>query len=102
MPSAAIVGAGPGLGLEIARVFGTQGFSVALVARTQSKLDQLAQTLTSEGIQAHGFAADITNRASLAAAFAEHQGRIRRRRRLRVLAGRPRPRHDRRARRGAR
>ena len=70
MPSIAIVGAGPGLGLEIARVFGTQGFSVALVARTQSKLDQLAQTLTSEGIQAHGFAADITNRASLAAAFA--------------------------------
>jgi NAD(P)-dependent dehydrogenase (short-subunit alcohol dehydrogenase family) len=43
---------------------------VALVARTQSTLDELAQTLTSEGIGARGFAADITDAASLAAAFA--------------------------------
>jgi NADP-dependent 3-hydroxy acid dehydrogenase YdfG len=70
MPVIAIVGAGPGLGLEIARVFGMQRFSVALVARTQSTLDELAQTLTSEGIEAHGFAADITDGASIAAAFA--------------------------------
>lgn len=34
MPTVAIVGAGSGLGLSIAKVFGRNGFSVALVART--------------------------------------------------------------------
>ena len=42
MPLIAIIGAGPGLGLEIARAFGRKGFDVALVARDQSKLDVLA------------------------------------------------------------
>ena len=71
MPTAAIVGAGPGLGLEIARVFGIHGFSVALVARTQSKLDELAQMLSTEGIDASGFAANITDPVSLATAFSD-------------------------------
>jgi NAD(P)-dependent dehydrogenase (short-subunit alcohol dehydrogenase family) len=69
MPTLAIVGAGPGLGLEIARVFGAQGFSVALLARTQSRLDELATTLGGEGITAAGFAADLTDEASLVRAF---------------------------------
>lgn len=60
MPLITIIGAGPGLGLEIARAFGRRGFDVALVARTQAKLDALAQTLAGEGINAHGFAADIS------------------------------------------
>lgn len=38
MPVIAIVGAGPGLGLAIARAFGTQGFNVALVSRSPKKL----------------------------------------------------------------
>lgn len=70
MPTIAVVGAGPGLGLEIARVFGTRGFSVALVSRTQSRLDELAATLSTEGVEAAGFAADITDEASLIATFA--------------------------------
>jgi short-subunit dehydrogenase len=60
MPLITIVGAGPGLGLEIARAFGRRGFDVALVARTQTKLDSLVQTLAGEGITAHGFTADIS------------------------------------------
>lgn len=70
MPTLAIVGAGPGLGLEIARVFGKQGFSVALVARTPAKVDDLASILVTEGIDAAGFAADLTDSAALVAAFA--------------------------------
>jgi NAD(P)-dependent dehydrogenase (short-subunit alcohol dehydrogenase family) len=70
MPTIAIVGAGPGLGLEIARVFGNQGFAVALLARSQSKLDGLASTLGAEDIEAAGFAADITDPNSLASGFA--------------------------------
>lgn len=69
MPTIAIVGAGPGLGLSIAKAFGSHGFSVALVSRTQEKLDQLADELTSTGIEAAGFAADVMDPASVAAAF---------------------------------
>lgn len=70
MPTIAIVGAGPGLGMSIARVFGARGFSVALVSRTQSRLDDLSAALASEGIQAQGFAADIMDRDALTAALA--------------------------------
>ena len=70
MPVIAIVGAGPGLGLEIARVFGKEGFAVALISRTQAKLDELAATLGSEGIEARGFAGDVTDPDSIAGALA--------------------------------
>lgn len=60
MPLITIIGAGPGLGLEIARAFGQKGFDVALVARDQSKLDALAEVLGSEGIHARGFTADVS------------------------------------------
>jgi NAD(P)-dependent dehydrogenase (short-subunit alcohol dehydrogenase family) len=69
MPTIAIVGAGPGLGLSIGKVFGRNGFSVALVSRTQEKLDRLAGDLADAGIDAAGFAADVMDRSSLAAAF---------------------------------
>ncbi len=79
MPTIAIVGAGPGMGLSIAKVFGRNGFSVALVSRTQNKLDRLAAELGEAGIDAAGFAADITHRPSLTAAFArinDRYGRV--------------------------
>src|SRR5215475_3954723 len=69
MPTIAIVGAGPGLGLSIAKVFARHGFSVALVSRTQEKVDHLAAELAGAGADAAGFAADVTDRPSLAAAF---------------------------------
>jgi NADP-dependent 3-hydroxy acid dehydrogenase YdfG len=79
MPTITIVGAGPGLGLSIAKAFGRNGYNVALVARTQEKLDSLAAQLGDLGIQAAGFAADVMDRPSLAAALEqvkEHYGRI--------------------------
>ena len=69
MPTIAIVGAGSGLGLSIAKVFGSHGFSVALVSRTQARLDALAAELTDPGIEAAGFAADVMDPASVTAAF---------------------------------
>jgi NAD(P)-dependent dehydrogenase (short-subunit alcohol dehydrogenase family) len=69
MPVIAIVGAGPGLGASIARVFGSHGFRVALVSRSQAKLDTIAAQLGAEGIEAAGFAADLLDRASLVSAF---------------------------------
>lgn len=71
MPVIAIVGAGPGLGLSIARRFGTEGFQVALISRTQEKLDALAAQLAEDGIEAAGFTADVTRPESLQAALTE-------------------------------
>ncbi|SHN15327.1 SDR family NAD(P)-dependent oxidoreductase [Cryptosporangium aurantiacum] len=70
MPTIAIVGAGPGLGLAIAQVFGRQGFGVALLSRSQEKLDGLVAQLGEAGIEAAGFAADVLDRPSLTAALA--------------------------------
>ena len=50
MPTIAIVGAGTGLGLSLARTFGAQGFSVALISRNEAKLDALVAELASDGI----------------------------------------------------
>ena len=77
--SIVIVGAGPNLGLAIARRFGREGFSVGLVSRTQSKLDDLAAQLEAEGVTAAGAAADIRDSAALSAAIgslAERLGEI--------------------------
>ena len=69
MPTIAIVGAGPGLGQSIARTFGAHGFSVALVARTQSTLDALVADLQQAGVEAAAFTADVMDPASVASAF---------------------------------
>ncbi len=79
MPTIAIIGAGKGLGIAAARRFGKEGYSVALIARNKGALDNLASTLTSEGITAQGFAGDARDTASLTAALnqaAEQLGTI--------------------------
>jgi len=68
-PSCIIVGAGPGLGLTIARRFATGGFDVALISRDQNKLDVICETLSSEGVCVQGFAGDAGNESSLQSAF---------------------------------
>ncbi|ANF94823.1 SDR family NAD(P)-dependent oxidoreductase [Paenibacillus bovis] len=65
----AIVGAGAGLGLSIARKFGQNGFRVALISRDQTKLDELAAQLAAENIEAVGFAADVFYKEQLEAAL---------------------------------
>jgi short-subunit dehydrogenase len=77
--SIVIVGAGPNLGLAIARRFGREGFAVGLVSRTQAKLDDLASQLESEGVTAAGAAADIRDSEALTAAIrslAERLGEV--------------------------
>ncbi len=54
MPVIAVVGAGPGLGLSIARRFGREGFAVALISRTPANLDRLAAELTAAGSRPPG------------------------------------------------
>jgi NADP-dependent 3-hydroxy acid dehydrogenase YdfG len=70
VPVIAIIGAGPGLGAAVARKFGREGFSVALISRDQSKLDALAADLTAAGVTASGYAADVREPSQLEDALA--------------------------------
>lgn len=65
MTTIAIIGAGKGLGLSVARRFGREGFSVALISRNQERVDALAATLAEEGITAAGFTANVREPESL-------------------------------------
>ena len=69
MTTLAIIGAGKGLGAAVARRFGREGFAVALISRHQGRLDALAAELEQDGVQARGFAADVRDPQSIAAAL---------------------------------
>lgn len=69
MPTIALVAAGTRLGLSLGRVFGHRGFDVALIARSERRLGELAAKLAEEGVQAAGFAADVTDRSALTGAL---------------------------------
>jgi short-subunit dehydrogenase len=63
----AVFGAGPGLGASVARRFGREGYRVALIARRQEPLAALAAELSSEGIRATVFTADLTRSGDIPA-----------------------------------
>jgi NAD(P)-dependent dehydrogenase (short-subunit alcohol dehydrogenase family) len=69
MTTLAIIGAGKGLGAAVARRFGREGFSVALISRHQGRLDALAAELEQDGVQAKGFTADVRDPDSIARAL---------------------------------
>ncbi|MCE5331614.1 MAG: SDR family NAD(P)-dependent oxidoreductase [Bacteroidales bacterium] len=69
MKTIVIVGAGPGLGLSIAKTFGKEGFRVALIARRKESLDQMIATLQSLEIESKGFIADVRDEQSIINAF---------------------------------
>ena len=76
MPVIAIIGAGPGLGAAVARRFGREGFSIALIARNQSKLDAMAAELTADGFTARAYSADVLTPVSLEAALARAEAEL--------------------------
>ena len=71
MPSIIIVGAGPGLGLSVARRFQNDGYAVAVIARRPSTvaavIDSLNETAPTQA--AIGFTADSTIEPDLLAAL---------------------------------
>ncbi|WP_425426507.1 SDR family NAD(P)-dependent oxidoreductase [Amycolatopsis australiensis] len=64
----AVLGVGPGLGLSIARRFGHEGFTTALVSRTDTRHADYRSSLT--GVTTHTYAADVTDEAQLTAVLA--------------------------------
>jgi NAD(P)-dependent dehydrogenase (short-subunit alcohol dehydrogenase family) len=64
-----LVGVSKGLGLSLARLFGSKGYRMALLDRRVSALETYPQTLARDGIEARSFAADASRPGSLARAI---------------------------------
>lgn len=60
-----IIGAGPGISLGAAKKFGSEGFTIALIARRKEALKQYEEQLTNEGIEAKGFQGDVSHEKGL-------------------------------------
>ena len=71
-----IVGAGPGIGLSVARRFAAAGGAVGLVARSEDRLARLSATLAGEGVTAEWAAADAADPASLQPALKSLAARL--------------------------
>lgn len=69
MSSIAVVGAGRGLGIAVARRFAKEGLAVALLSRSRDNVDALATELRAAGHTAAGFVADVRDPASLTTAL---------------------------------
>ena len=59
-----ITGASSGIGLELARLFAADKSNLVLVARSQDKLETLAQELRRQGVQVLVLPKDLTNPAA--------------------------------------
>lgn len=63
-PVVLVVGAGPGVSGSVSRFFGRQGYDVALVGLDEAVLQELGESLLSEGIDARWSAVDVTDAAA--------------------------------------
>jgi NAD(P)-dependent dehydrogenase (short-subunit alcohol dehydrogenase family) len=73
---AVVTGGGSGINLAIAQQFAAHGASVALIGRTQSKLDDAARSIDTKGARAAGFAADVRDYDALSAAVASARAKF--------------------------
>jgi len=76
--TALISGASSGLGAYFAEVLADAGAEVILAARRADKLESLAATIVDRGGRAHALAMDVTDGASVEAAFATLDGMVER------------------------
>lgn len=60
-----VCGHGPGISSAVARKFGKEGFQVALVSRSASKLEAGVRELADAGITAKAFACDLGDEAAV-------------------------------------
>jgi 3-oxoacyl-[acyl-carrier protein] reductase len=65
-----VTGASRGLGRDIARILAEEGADVALIARRQQNLQQVADELTSLGVRAFSISADLRQADEVQAAIA--------------------------------
>lgn len=74
--TAIITGVGPGLGAALARRFASEGFRVALVARTTDFLDELAREISDKGGTALAITADISRPDDVKAAVVQARAEL--------------------------
>jgi len=72
--TAIVIGAGPGIGLSVARRIGREGLSVGVVARARPAVASAVDALA--GAEAHGVAADATDEVALRGAIDEIADRL--------------------------
>ena len=68
-----VTGAGKGIGAVIAREFGKRGIQVAVSARTEKDIENIAQEIRAEGGEAFAVACDVTQPDAVANAVAQIQ-----------------------------
>ncbi|MBO0361040.1 3-ketoacyl-ACP reductase [Hymenobacter sp. BT186] len=71
--NALVTGAGKGIGRAVAIALAQEGANVALLARTESQLQEVAQEVQALGAKTVILTADITDRAAVEAAVAQAQ-----------------------------
>ncbi|WP_329091004.1 MULTISPECIES: SDR family NAD(P)-dependent oxidoreductase [unclassified Streptosporangium] len=69
MPSAVIIGAGPGIGQAVARRLAREGLPITLIARSGRTLRAVAEAVASHGVPVVMVEADSTDQAALNAAL---------------------------------
>lgn len=78
-PVYVVLGAGPGLGLGVARRFAQEGYLAVLATRTAADAEPLAAALEAEGHRAEGVGVDLADPADISAVvrgIGERHGRI--------------------------
>jgi NAD(P)-dependent dehydrogenase (short-subunit alcohol dehydrogenase family) len=73
--AALITGGSSGIGLEIARALGEDGYGITAAARRPEKLDAAAEGLRGDGIDVHAVAANMTQEEAVVGAVREHAER---------------------------
>lgn len=73
--AAIVTGASSGIGLEIARVLGQEGYAMTLAARRADKLEAATQGLAAEGYEIQAIAANVADEAEIQRVVAGHHDR---------------------------
>jgi short-subunit dehydrogenase len=73
---AVVVGAGPGLGCELALILAREGYDVALVGRRREPLDAVASAVSEAGGPVEVLLADASDPSSVAAVLRERDARV--------------------------
>ncbi|WP_255466156.1 MULTISPECIES: SDR family NAD(P)-dependent oxidoreductase [Nocardia] len=78
-PVLLVLGAGPGIGLSVARLFAVDGFATVLACRIPEEAEPMAEKLRGEGFDAEGVGVDLSDPADVGevvTGVGERHGRI--------------------------